>query len=244
MSKKFSAVYFLLLVGTLVLIGVSMNAFAAKAAVGTVAAETTSRGTPLWQMVTGGGINMLFLGILSVVALASIIYHFMNVAVEKLTPREFTENLLFLIEKKEYQKAASVCKQQDNMISAIALKGLSKMSHGKAVVEGAIQYEGKARIERLWQNLNYMGDMAVIAPMLGLLGTIIGMIDAFNYFKLGTIHPVVLTQGLAKAMVNTVFGLIIAVPCLVFYSYFRGRISRITSTVEAVAAEIAQLLSR
>ncbi len=243
MSKKFSAVYFLLLVITLIIVGAGTNAFAAKAAVES-ATETASRGTPLWQMVMGGGINMIFLGILSVIALASIIYHFMNVDIEKLTPRDFTENLLFLLEKKEYQKATSVCKQQDNMISAIALRGLSKLNHGKAVIEGAIQYEGKARIERLWQNLNYMGDMAVIAPLLGLLGTIIGMIDAFNYFKLGTIHPVVLTQGLAKAMVNTVFGLIIAVPCLVFYSYFRGRISRITSTAEAVAAEIIQLMSR
>ena len=80
--------------------------------------------------------------------------------------------------------------------------------------------------------------------MLGLLGTIIGMIDAFNYFKLGTIHPVVLTQGLAKAMINTAFGLVIAVPCLAFYSYFRGKISTITSTAESVASEIVQLMAK
>jgi len=243
MSKKFRHLFMPLVTLTACFIGTS--AFAAKAAVAPSALPETSGGsTTLWQLVSGGGINMIFLGILSVMALASIIYHFLNVSIQKLTPVEFTENLLFLLEKKEYQKAVSVCKQQDNMISAIALKGLSKIAHGKAVIEGAVQYEGKARIERLWQNLNYLGDMGVIAPLLGLLGTIIGMIDAFNYFKLGTIHPMVLTSGLAKAMVNTVFGLIIAVPCLVFYSYFRGRISRITSTAEAVAAEIVQLMTR
>ncbi len=243
MLKKFRFLYFVLPLLILAILFVGYNAFAAKTGVGAVS-ETADKGTTLWQLVVAGGTCMIFLGLLSVAAVSSIIYHFMHVNPEKLAPRDFTENLLFLLEKKEFQKATSVCKQQENMISSIALKGLSRLSHGKAVIEGAVQYEGKARIEKLWQNLNYLGDMAVIAPMLGLLGTIIGMIDAFNYFKLGTIHPVVLTQGLAKAMINTAFGLVIAVPCLAFYSYFRGRISTITSTAEATASEIVQLISK
>ncbi|PIU39909.1 MAG: hypothetical protein COT00_04490, partial [Candidatus Omnitrophica bacterium CG07_land_8_20_14_0_80_50_8] len=87
---------------------IGTSAFAAKAAVAPSALPETSGGsTTLWQLVSGGGINMIFLGILSVMALASIIYHFLNVSVQKLTPVEFTENLLFLLEKKEYQKAVS-----------------------------------------------------------------------------------------------------------------------------------------
>ena len=202
------------------------------------------KGMSIWEMVTAGGPVIIFLGIMSVMAVTSVLYHFLNVKVEKLTPRDFGENLLFLLEKKEYEKAVSICKQQENMISAIALKGLSKISQGKSVIENAVQYEGRARLERLWQNLTYIGDMAIISPMLGLLGTIFGMIDAFNYFKGGTIHPAVLTAGLAKAMINTAFGLVIAVPCLVFYSYFRGRVSLITSNAETVAAEIVQAMTK
>ena len=208
------------------------------------ATSVAERGNTLWELVASGGICMIFLGLLSVLATASVIYHFMYVRADKLTPPEFSENLLFLLEKKEYEKAISVCRQQNNMISTIALKGLEKLSKGKAVVEQALQYEGKANLEKLWQNLNYLGDIAVIAPMLGLLGTIFGMIDAFNYFKGGTISPIVLTQGLAKAMVNTAFGLVITVPCLAFYSYFRGRISKITSTAETVASEIIQTMTK
>ena len=96
----------------------------------------------------------------------------------------------------------------------------------------------------MWQNLNYLGDIAVIAPMMGLLGTILGMIDAFNFFKAGTLHPGLLTQGLAKAMINTAMGLIIAVPCLVFYSYFRGRLSTITANAETAAAEIIHTIAK
>ena len=237
MSKKSRIFYSHSPILTLALLSIGHNAFAAAAA-------DADKATTLWQLVSAGGTCMIFLGMLSVAAVALIIYHFLHVHTEKLIPRDFTENLLFLLEKKEFQKATSVCKQQENMISAIALKGLSKISHGRAVIEGAIQYEGKARMEKLWQNLSYLGDMAVIAPMLGLLGTIIGMINAFNYFKLGTIHPTVLTQGLAKAMINTAFGLVITVPCLAFYSYFRGKISTITSTTEAVASEMVQLMGK
>ena len=120
------------------------------------------------------------------------------------------------------------------------------MPKGRVVFEDAILAEGKAKIEALWNNLSYLGDAAVIAPMLGLLGTILGMIDAFNFqaFKAGVIQPVALAQGLSKAMITTAFGLMIAVPVMVFYSYFRGRIAAITSTAERASAEIVLALEK
>ncbi len=206
--------------------------------------KTGSEASTLWELISSGGPSMIFLGLVSVAATALVIYHFKYVTTKKLTPPDFTENLLFLLEKKEYEKAVAICRQQENMISGIALKGLQKISRGKTVIEQAIQYEGKQRLEKMWQNLSYLGDIAVVAPMLGLLGTIFGMIDAFNFFKAGTVHPGVLTQGLAKAMVNTAFGLIIAVPALMFYSYFRGRLSTITSNAETAASEIVQTIAK
>lgn len=202
------------------------------------------KGMTLWQLISAGGTCMIFLGLLSVVAAAIIVYHLKYVTADKLVPSDFIENLLVLLEKKEYQKATAVCKQQENMIAAIALAGLNKLSKGKTVVQEAILHEGKARIEKLWQNLTYLGDIAVVAPMLGLLGTVLGMIHAFNYFKLGVINPVVLAQGLAKAMINTAFGLVITVPALIFYSYFRGKLTSITATAERVSAEIIQTTSK
>lgn len=224
--------------------GAAAPAWAAPAA----APESTlaERGMSVWQLLSAGGATMIFLGLLSIAALASIIYHFKFVTPARLTPPDFIENLLSLLERKQFDKAVSLCRSQPNLISEVALKGLAKLSNGKAVVEEALQYEGKARVEKLWQNLTYLGDMAVIAPMLGLLGTVLGMIDAFNYqaFKAGVIKPVMLAQGLAKAMITTATGLIIAVPILVFYAYFRGRISTITSTAERASAEILHSVQR
>ncbi len=231
-----------------VLLSFAFFGFTAKeafsASVGEMAQQTAGKATTLWDLLVSGGPSMIFLGLLSMAATALVIYHFIQIIPHKLTPPDFIENLLFLLDKKEYEKAVSVCRQQENMISAIALKGLQKISKGKSVVEEAVQYEGKARIEKLWQNLTYLGDIAVIAPLLGLLGTILGIIEAFGYFKAVSIHPSILTAGLAKAMVNTVFGLVIAVPCLIFYAYFRGRLTLITTNAERAASEIVHAITK
>jgi biopolymer transport protein ExbB len=226
----------------LVSIFVCGAAFASSADAGALPAET--KAATLWDLIVGGGVVMIFLGILSVAAVALIIHQFRAVVPHKLAPPDFVENLLFLLEKKEYEKSVAVCRQQENVISAIALKGLQKMSKGKTVIEEAVQHEGRSRLEQLWQNLTYLGDIAVIAPLLGLLGTILGIIEAFGYFKATSIHPSVLTAGLAKAMVNTVFGLIIAVPCLVFYAYFRGRLTHVTTNTERAASEIVHAMTK
>ncbi|MBI4353120.1 MAG: MotA/TolQ/ExbB proton channel family protein [Candidatus Omnitrophica bacterium] len=200
----------------------------------------------LWQLIAAGGSCMIFLGALSIAATASILYHFRYVTAERLTPREFTETLLALLERKEFDKAYSLCKQQSNLIGGIAAQGIRKMSKGNAVVAEAVGHEGKARIGRLWRNLSYLGDMAVIAPMIGLLGTVLGMIQAFNFvaFQTGVVKPVLLAQGLAKAMITTAFGLIIAIPVMAFYAYFRGRVGAISSDAERAAAEVTQLIAK
>ena len=223
----------------------SMIFFGSPAFAAAARAEAADKGTSLWTLIISGGTCMIFLGLASVAVVTFAIYHFMYVTPKKLTPQDLTDTLVSLLEKKEYKKAVAVCKQQqDNLISGIALKGLEKIGESREVIEAAIQCEGKMRSEKLWQNLSYLGDIGVIAPMLGLLGTIFGMIDAFHYFKPGSVHPLVLTQGLAKAMINTAFGLLVAIPAMVFYGYFRGRISQIVSKAESVATEMIQILTK
>ncbi len=205
-----------------------------------------SQAMSLWELIVSGGYCMIFQGLLSVAAVALIIHHFRIVKPDKLVPVDFSENLISLLQKKQVEKASAICRQQQNLISAITLSVLGRISKGKltpAQIESTVQVEGKTHTEKLWQNLTYLGDIAVIAPLVGLLGTILGMISAFHYFKAGSIHPGILTQGLAKAMINTVFGLIVAVLCLVFYSYFRGKVSATVTRAETVVSDIVQALS-
>ncbi|MGH7198952.1 MAG: MotA/TolQ/ExbB proton channel family protein [Candidatus Omnitrophota bacterium] len=204
------------------------------------------KGMTLWQLIVAGGSCMVFLGILSIAATASIIYHFRSITPDKLTPQDFIENLLSILERKEYDKALGLCNAQPNLVSAIAVKGLQKVQKGGVVVEEAILHEGKARLGKLWKDLSYLGDMGVIAPMIGLLGTVLGMIQAFNFvaFQTGVVKPVLLAEGLAKAMITTAFGLIIAIPIMAFYAFFRARIGEISSNAERASSEIVQLIAR
>ncbi len=243
MSKKFRLLSF---TSFFLAVLFSSHAWAATAVPPPPANSLQDQVTSLWQLIVAGGVCMIFQGMLSVAGLALIIYHFKNVTVEKLIPADFCENLFSLLEKKEYDKAVSVCKQQENLASAMSLSVLNRLSRGKVTppqVESIVQVEGKSHIEKLWQHLAYLGDIAVVSPLVGLLGTVLGMINAFHYFKSGSIHPAVLTQGLAKAMINTVFGLIVAVLCLVFYSYFRGKVSAVTTKAETFASRLTQVLS-
>jgi biopolymer transport protein ExbB len=220
--------------------------FAADVQKYTPDASVVEKGMTLWQLVAAGGWCMIFLGLLSVAATASVIYHFRAVSPNKLTPQDFTENLLSILERKEYDKALGLCNAQPNLIGAIAVKGLQKASKGGTVVEEAILHEGKARLGKLWKDLSYLGDMGVIAPMVGLLGTVLGMIQAFNFvaFQTGVVKPVLLAEGLAKAMITTAFGLIIAIPIMAFYAYFRARIGEISSNAERASSEIVQIIAR
>jgi len=204
------------------------------------------KGMTLWQLILAGGWVMIVLGLLSIAATASIIYHFVFVTPEKLTPQEFTENLLTMLEKKEWENAISYCSGQPNLVASIANHGLSRIGKGSVVVEEAIQHEGKALIGKVWQNVSYLGDIAVIAPMVGLLGTILGMIQAFNFvaFQTGVVKPVLLAQGLAKAMITTACGLIIGIPVMVFYAYFRGKIGAVSNNAERAAAEMVQIIKK
>lgn len=239
MQKKVRiAFYFIVALGVVFF---ANHSFAAKA----TTSAASDKSMTLWELVVAGGVCMIPLTLISIAATALIIYHFRFVTAQRLVPQDFIESLLSLLERGEVEKARSLSKQQPNMISAITLKGLSKITKGPSVMQEAIQHEGRERVEGLWRNLGYLGDMAVIAPMLGLLGTVFGMIQAFNYqaFKAGIIKPVILAEGLAQAMITTAYGLIIAIPILAFYAYFRGRISSIMATAERVSGEVTHLLA-
>src|SRR5262249_8098382 len=148
-------------------LGLAVAARAATPAAAPAPGSIQDQATSLWQLLVAGGWCMILQGFLSVGAIALVIYHLKNIKVEKLVPPDFCENLFVLLEKKEYEKALSVSRQQENLVSAIAVSVLPRISRGKmtpAQIEAAVQVEGKSHVEKLWQNLTYLGDIAVVAP--------------------------------------------------------------------------------
>ncbi len=207
--------------------------------------ETAENGMTMWETMRSGGGVMILLAFLSVAGLGLIIYYFLTMKTERLLPKKFLEKVLAVLEKKRTQEARMLCSSNNNLIANIVETGLSHVGRDQEVIKEAIQDEGRRSIEDLRQKLSYLADIAAIAPMVGLLGTVLGMIQAFNViaFQAGAVKPVLLASGISKAMVTTATGLIIAIPAMIFYSYFRGKIRDIVSRMEDISTEIYHLIA-
>ena len=242
---KWNILFFILVIAAAIGLMWVLQGYAADVAKYIPDAEVAEKGLSLWQIMKAGGEIMIVLSLLSIAALALVIYYLMTIKKDKIIPEEFLENVTALLEKKEFYKVKKSCQDNPNFISGILSTGLNKIESGKYVMEEAMQNEGRRQIAGLWQKLSYLGDIAVISPMVGLLGTVLGMIQAFNViaFQTGAVKPILLAGGISKAMVTTAAGLIIAIPAMIFYAFFRGRIQDISSHSEGVASELLQVLS-
>ncbi|RKY41485.1 MAG: hypothetical protein DRP85_06190 [Candidatus Makaraimicrobium thalassicum] len=202
-------------------------------------------GMTLWQSIKAGGEVMVVLAFLSVTALALVIYYSLTIKQDKLLPEGFLERSLVLLDESRYEEAKKTCEDNRNLIADVLLAGLLRVGREKVIIKEAMQDEGRRDIDGLWQKLSYLADIAAIAPMVGLLGTVLGMIQAFNViaFQTGAVKPILLASGISKAMITTATGLIIAIPAMIFYSFFRGRMQDIAARFENVSTELYHLIT-
>ena len=198
----------------------------------------------LWALLKAGGYTMAVLGLLSVAALALIFYNFLTINAELLAPKVFTSNLIIKLEARDLEGAKIICEKEKNIISTIAVAGINRYSRGKVVMREAMEKAMHKELGNLWKSIAYLGDIASIAPLLGLLGTVIGMIQAFNVISTAgaALKPMMLVGGISKALITTAAGLVVAIPTLAFYSYFRGKVHDIMNTVEDYSTDIIRLI--
>jgi biopolymer transport protein ExbB len=217
---------------------------ASTPASGVVAAKGGEESTTLWQLLQSGGWSMLVLGLLSAVAMALTVYDFMTLKPEIKTPQGFFEDLVEKLESGDMKSAQQMCRRSPSIIAAVALAGLDRTAKGRIIAREAMENCARKEVSKLWQNISYLGDIATIAPLMGLLGTVLGMIQAFNVISYAgaSLKPIMLVGGISKALVTTAAGLVIAVPVLSVYSYFRGIVQDISSQVEMYSTDIMKLI--
>ena len=207
--------------------------------------EQTEKGMTLWQMIVAGGAVMIFLGALSVGAIAIIAYEFMTLKAENLAPKKFSEDIILKLEKGEFKAAKKMCAENPkNAIARIVEAGLNKVETRPVVAREAMENATRKEIADLWQVLSYLADIASIAPLLGLLGTVLGMIQAFSVIVVQTtgVKPILLAAGVSKAMITTAAGLIVAIPVLLFYSYFRSKVQEISNIIGTYSTDIIKII--
>jgi biopolymer transport protein ExbB len=195
----------------------------------------------LWQMMRAGGLVMLAILILSVVALSLVIESFFSISVNRLLPRSFVSELDRHLEKRDVDSVVRHCEENTGPLSNIVRAAVAAGDSEEKRLEGVVA-AGELEGEALFHRANYLSVFATIAPMLGLMGTVFGMIEAFNTvaFQAALGKPQLLAKGISEALITTAAGLVVGIPTMFLYFYFRSRGNRILLAMESGARALVE----
>jgi len=197
------------------------------------------------QFLIKGGPLMIPLVICSVMALAIVIEKFISIRGVERKASGFigkTRKILKSNKKGRVDRILALCKIASPPARILKV-AIEKKERGREEVKEAIVDAGSLEVPYLGRHLRILETIVTIAPLLGLLGTVRGMIRAFNEIALqGVGQPGALAGGISEALYTTAFGLSIAIPCLVFYNYFTHRTERFVRKLESFSSEFLELL--
>jgi len=198
----------------------------------------------LYEMFIKGGVIMWMILACSVLALSVVIDRSIVIRRAKINVPAFMVRLRGLIKKKDISGAVSVCMQENSPIANIIRKGLKKYKYGHDRVKESIENAGKQEISKLEKGLPILASISGIAPLLGFLGTVTGMITAFMTIEdlAGAANPSDLAGGIWEALLTTASGLIVGIPSLAFYNYFANRVKRLVGDMETVANDVVDTI--
>ncbi|HRN25289.1 MAG: MotA/TolQ/ExbB proton channel family protein [Ignavibacteriaceae bacterium] len=191
-----------------------------------------------------GGFIMWLILASSIVGLAVSIDRFIMLRKAKINVPAFMVRIRGFIKKKDISGAISYCMQEKSPVANIVRKGLKKYKYGHDRVKDAIENAGSQEISKLEKGLSVLASVAGIAPLLGFLGTVTGMIQAFMTIQdlAGAANPSDLAGGIWEALITTAFGLIIGIPALALYNYFLGAVKKLVGEMETVANDVIDVI--
>jgi biopolymer transport protein ExbB len=192
-------------------------------------------------VVAGGWVGYVIV-FCSFVGLALIVEHTVNIKRDKIVPPQLIDEIEGMFENEEYQEALELCEAEPNFLTNVLAAGLPKINAGFDTMKAAMQDAREEEAIKLSQKISYLSQIANIAPMLGLFGTVTGMIAAFQTIaRLGAaVTPSDLATGISVALVTTFQGLLVAIPAMIAYFFFRNRVVRVTLEIGAIADELVE----
>ena len=192
----------------------------------------------------GGNIIMGTLGVLSIYAIYILIERYSTIKKASIEDESFLKSIRNFVEHKDIQAAKTLCKNTDNPVSRIIEKGIDRIDKPMTDISAAIENQGKLEVYKMESNLANLATIAGAAPMIGFLGTVIGMIVAFHEMASagGNIDVEMLSKGIYTAMVTTVGGLIVGIIAYIAYNYLVSKIDKVIFQLEARTTEFLDLL--
>ncbi|MHB8900439.1 MAG: MotA/TolQ/ExbB proton channel family protein [Thermoguttaceae bacterium] len=176
----------------------------------------------------GWSFTIIFLGI-SFAGVAFLVMNILAIRRDAILPATLIQGFEAHLNEKRYQEAYELAKSDESFLGRVLAAGMEKLQTGYEQALSAMQEVGEEENMKLEHRLSYMGLIGTIAPMVGLLGTVVGMVESFSVIAASTVSPKPseLAEGISKALVTTLVGLNLAIPALAFYHVMRNRMARL-----------------
>ena len=212
---------------------VAQDAPAAAAANGTEQAPLKPSNYLIWMVQSCGWFFTPVFLAMSIIMVALFVMNILAIRRDVLHPPLFVEEFKKLLDEKKFQEAYELAKENDSLLGKILAAGLSKVSQGYEQAVQAMQDTGEVETLKLENRLKLLAMLGNIAPMIGLFGTVVGMIESFNVIASSVTSPPAykLAEGIATALFTTEVGLAIAIPSIAFYEVMKNRLGRFTLEV-------------
>ena len=196
------------------------------------------------SIIEKGGIMMYPILFCSILIMGIGIERAYNLRRKNIIDTEFLKNVRNHWNWKDIHLGLQLCNSYDNALSRILKTGLLRFGGKLDEIERAIEGAGQHEASLMNSNLRVLGAIANITPMMGLLGTVFGMIKAFNVIsQSGTGNPGLVASGISEALITTATGMIVGIPALAMYHYFRGKIDRYVFEMEEISFQLVEELS-
>nr|MEE4267304.1 MotA/TolQ/ExbB proton channel family protein [Candidatus Krumholzibacteria bacterium] len=199
----------------------------------------------MWEMILAGRYMMIPIAIASFVGLAVIIERWMVLRKGSIIYPEIAEAVETLPASPSLSVAYAICERRPGPFANVVTAGLDHADNDWTIIRDVLEEAGRQEATRLTRRLGVLETVAAVSPLLGLLGTVIGMIRVFgSVSQTGLNNPEVLSAGISEAMVTTAAGLIIGIPALVAYNWLNGRADRIIFDLEYYSSKVLDTLRR
>ncbi len=197
------------------------------------------------ELVKSGGVLIWPLLLCSVISLAIICERFWSLQRKRIIPANMVRFVWEWHKKKTLDAKRLDMLKKSSPLGRVLAAGLSNMEQSREIMKESIEEVGRHVAHDLERYLNTLGTIASISPLLGLLGTVVGMIKVFAVITTqGVGDPAVLAEGISEALITTAVGLTVAIPSLMFYRYFRGRVDELVVTMEQEAIKLVEVMHR
>jgi len=197
------------------------------------------------EFVKAGGFLMMPIILCAIIAMGIILERFWTLQEKRVLPEDLTSKVWGWVKQDAMDQNQIQTLHQGSALGQILAAGLINRDRERAIMKDSIEDTGRHVVHELERYLDTLGTVAAVSPLLGLLGTVIGMVEVFSEITTGGIgNPTVLAGGIAKALITTAAGLSVAIPALIGYRYYRNRVDTLVVNMEKEAIKLVEALHR